>query len=287
MRFRLSLHLLTVAILGAAPAPAQTPQLTATITFGDSLTDNALLGFPFRFALYGADPIEAVFDQAAPPGANLTNYAVAGSRSDDILGQILRYANRFFAGTQPLATFISFEIGGNDFLSAWDRLAANPPGEDPVADGIVNEVLLNIANDFSLLWLAHPDAHFALWTVPDVSHTPLRWSQRGTVEGRNVRAHLARVNDILRSLNAVPNITVYDAESHVRTVTLTPPLVAGAPLVPPPATGNFADVFADPIHPTAVANALIANEIILGMNATWGLSIPIYAAPELAALARR
>ena len=51
-------------------------------------------------------------------------------------------------------------------------------------------------------------------------------------------------------------------------------------------TGVYAGLFADDIHPTAVANALVANEIIDVMNAKWGAGIPRYGDAELAALAR-
>ena len=43
--------------------------------------------------------------------------------------------------------------------------------------------------------------------------------------------------------------------------------------------------FADPIHPTAVVNGFVANEIILQMNQAFDDSVPFYSELELAEMA--
>jgi hypothetical protein len=54
---------------------------------------------------------------------------------------------------------------------------------------------------------------------------------------------------------------------------------------PTPTFGFATAQFADPIHPTAVVNGFVANEMILQMNLVFGDSVSFYDELELAAMA--
>jgi phospholipase/lecithinase/hemolysin len=274
------------ALLPALLATAQSVDFSQTVTFGDSLTHNWLLGLPFRTALYGDDPMEAVFDRGAVAGDRLTDYAIPGAASNSMLAQIGVYALRRHTGAQGRGTMFSFEIGGNDVLDGWSRLSANPPGVDPAADDVITRLIHRIGSDLVLLWTTHRSARFVVWTIPDITFTPRHWSDRNTTRGVNFRAHLARVNSLLRVLDMLPNVAVFDTEAFLRASATNPPVVLGRQLTGPPASGAYSDLFADSIHPTAVANALVANEIIGLMNARWGAGIQVYTEADLARLAR-
>lgn len=84
----------------------------------------------------------------------------------------------------------------------------------------------------------------------------------------------------------MPNIVVLDTAALIQDLASDPPVLGSQQLAGPPATGLFAGLFADDIHPTAVGNALAANGIIDLSNARRGAGIPEYADPELRALAR-
>lgn len=91
------------------------------MTFGDSLTHNRLLGFPFRTALFGDDPMEAVFDKGATSGDRLTSYAIAGSTSEVVRAQILAYALRYLAGRSAAATSSTRGACSAPTRLAWTR----------------------------------------------------------------------------------------------------------------------------------------------------------------------
>ena len=55
--------------------------------------------------------------------------------------------------------------------------------------------------------------------------------------------------------------------------------------VQPPAMGFPPAQFADPIHPTAIANGLVANEIIAALNNSLDDEIEYYSDEELASMA--
>jgi hypothetical protein len=65
-----------------------------------------------------------------------------------------------------------------------------------------------------------------------------------------------------------------------------PTIIRGVELKRPPQWDGWDYICADPYHPTAVSNALIANQMISDINFTTGANIPLYTEGELAALAR-
>jgi phospholipase/lecithinase/hemolysin len=258
------------------------------VTFGDSLTHNDLLGWYFGNPqdLYGNDPMQAAFNKAARSGDSLRNYAVAGSESQQVNVQINFYDLQRLLGNQRRANLIGYEIGGNDILNNIDLLARFGVGESPAADGVINQLLSNQMNQLSHLASTHPGGRAVLWNIPDVTYTPELFGSLTTQEIANVRAHIQRANEFINGLSSLPNVVVVDVYTMLGETVVNPPVIFGSPLVPPPAFGNYDHIFADSIHPTAVANAIIANEIIEAVNTKWGLNIPLYTEQELADLAR-
>lgn len=278
----LSLYLFAPAVYGQA-------DFTDTVTFGNSLTHNDLLGIVYGNPqdMYGMDPAEAVFEKGAIAGDELVNYAIAGSESDDIRYQIDLYEFFRLLQIQDKATLFGFEIGSNDILNNVNLLAAYAPGENPSADAVVDNIIDNLIQDLSRLRASHLEAQFVVWLIPDVTLTPDLWNDLFPDEVENVRAHIERVNRLIRGAgDRFYFLVAFDSFTAIQEVVFDPPVIFGYPLVPPPAYGDYDHLFADEIHPTAVSNALIANEIIMQINEEWNDFIPLYTEEELADLAR-
>lgn len=274
-------------LLLASPAQAFV-NFSRTVTFGDSLTHNEILGLASGRpqSLYGSDPMEAFFIKGSLPGDKLDSFAVAGSESQDMELQVLAYGAAVLGNLAERATLIQLEIGGNDFLNNMELLAASPPGLNPAADSVASGIVERMHRSFRLLRTTHPDAQFIIWTVPDVTVTPAALGRFGANDLANISAHVAAANRGISILGQEPNVAVVDLFGLSREFALNPPVILGRQLVPSPAFGDFDHVFADEIHPTAVGNAIIANEIIRTANGVFVDTIPLYSEAELAFLAR-
>lgn len=291
LRVRRNVLTLALAALvfaaGARTAAAQA-DFSAFVTFGDSLTHNEILASinDKPVALYGADPMEAVFDKGAVGGDDLGRYAIAGSESGDLSGQIGFY--EFFVGisSQDPATLVSIEAGANDMLNNFALLSTNPPGQNAQADAVMDSILDNLKDAFLRMRSNVPGVRFIVWTIPDLTLTPRYFGQVTQNQIDNIRAHLERVNRKIRRGANRPKVVVLDTDALIAQFVAAPPVLRGQPLDPPPAFCEFDDLFADDIHPTAVSNAILANETSLGINAKWGGTIPLYTEDELADLAQ-
>ena len=203
--------LATLLAFPATPARGQV-NFRTMVTFGDSLTHNDLLflvdGRPR--ALYGKDAMEAVFRKGAGPGDDLISYAIAGLESDDVQNEIYAYELARLFGFHREATLIGFEIGSNDVLRKVDLLAAHPPGENALADRVIDSLISNMRRDFEYLVLRHPNATFILWTIPDITLTPRLINDLSDRQRQNVREHVERVNRLIRSANQFRRIVVLD-----------------------------------------------------------------------------
>jgi hypothetical protein len=277
--------LLACAVL--APVGLGQVDLLDTVCFGDSLTHNDLLGLVYGNPqdMYGVDPMQAVFDKGAQVGDDLDSYAVGGSESDDVSIQVDLYLLNRLLGQADAATLFCFEIGANDILNNDPLLAAHPPGVDPAADAVIDDLIENIDDNLTKLWLTGSGADFVVWTIPDVTTTP-NLAHLGPEEAQNVRAHIERANAFIRSLEALPFVSVLDLYGLLQRMVAQPPYIYGHQLVTSPAFGNYNHIFADDLHLTAVVNARVANQIIINVNAKWGDQIPAYTLPEQAWLAR-
>lgn len=257
------------------------------VTFGDSLTHNDLLGWFYGKPqdLYGNDPMQAVYIKAASAGDRLDNYAVAGSHSAQVNSQINLYNFGRTLGIQPQADVIGYEIGGNNILANIDLLSEYGVGENATADAVIDRIISDQANQLSRLASSHPGGKAVLWTIPDITLTPQFYGLLTPRQIANVQAHTARANEFISSLTNLPNAVVIDLYALISSTVNNPPVIMGDALLPPPAMGAYDNIFADSIHPTAVSNAVLANEIIVTINAKWGLNIPLYSEQELAELA--
>ncbi|PQO45824.1 hypothetical protein C5Y93_11230 [Blastopirellula marina] len=290
LRSVISFACLTVAVV-LAPLQAAVAEVNTlrSTSFGDSLTDNEPLYLLFGTdpAIYGADPFEAMFDKAAYADDTLTNYAVVGSTSFDVLSQVRNYAQLRRSGQVAPATLVSLQGGGNDFLDTQNLLAfaSAAPGESPAVDRLAHDIEANLLKCLLLLErLDHPQ--FVLWTIPDVTLTPYVLSFGFTAhQQQNIRAHVAEVNSFIQLLDYAPGIAVMDIAGTLTAVTFAPPIVDGVQLQPTPAFGFPSAIFADPIHPTAVANAILTNDMIYAINEEFDDDIEIYSDTELGNLA--
>jgi hypothetical protein len=258
---------------------------TETVSFGNSLTHNDLLWIYYSNPpdLYEMDPMEAVFMKGASVGDVLTNYAVAGSESGDVSLQIDLYELMRLMGIQAKATLFSFEIGGNDILNNDNLLAAYAPGEDPSADAVIDNLISNMIDGVARLRSSHPGGQFVIWTIPDVTLTPALWYNLTPEEADNIRSHTDRVNRlVLLAANRFHFVVVLDTYWFIQYTVENPPVILGHQLVPSPAYGDYDNIFADDIHPTAVSNALMANFISFRINNKWNDDIPLYTQEELA-----
>lgn len=287
-----------IAILHAllsSTGVAETPRLDTShvCTFGDSLTDNDYLFTLFGTdpANYGVDPMEAFFAKAADGDDQLTNFAVLGSYSADVLAQVDFYVQQRKMGAIERASIVSVQAGGNDILDIVNNsanlflLASAAPGESQDADQVIRDINSNLFRSY--LKLRKPGrTKVILWTVPDVTLTPYYLSFGfSAAETENVRAHINRVNGLIRLLGLLRNTHVLDVNWILTESTFSPPVILGTIIQPTPAFGTPTDQFADPIHPTGVMNAIVANELIWQMNSRYQANIEMYSEVELAIIA--
>ena len=284
------------------------------VTFGDSLTDNDLLfllpppfGNVYGPIAFGQDPAEAFFSKAANPDDQLSSFAVLGSvsgRGDcsnpfeetcGVLSQVEKYVAMRKAGTIAPATFISLQAGGNDILDIENNfanlfaLASAAPNENWQIDLIIDEIKFNLFLSVAKLKLVD-HAPITVWTAPDVTLSPLVLSFWLTAEqSANVRAHVEELNEFIRSLETSKRtkLLVLDAGQVLTNNTFAPPEILGTPILPSivGAFGERTDQFADPIHPTAVINAILANELIDKVNNALKSDVQKYSELELAIIA--
>ena len=270
-------------LLGLSGTTLAQVNFSEVVTFGDSGTDNQPLG-GFN-PLYGADPIEAVFMKGAGDGARLSNYAVFGCESKDLIWQVIWYYLSVLGKNQEPATLISIQIGGNVFARHFSQLAVYGPGEDAATDAVVDELIMNLARAINWLYIWHPNARFVVWTLGDPTCSPRMCSLAGTQYQANLQAHCRRVNEFILWLNIWHSVVIVDTERILSEWVVNGISVCGQPLAMPPAFGALDHLFADSGHPTAVGNALLANEIIHVLNNEFGASSPVYQEQELASLA--
>lgn len=258
-----------------------------SVSFGDSLTDNDLLFllFPNDPAVYGADPFEAAFNKAAIGNDELTNYAILGSTSANVLEQVKAYGEMRRQRLVKSSTFASVQAGGNDMIDNLLAFASAPPGANAEVDFLALRIKVNIIESVVRLLWRDRRADVVVWTVPDITQIPAVLAAGLPAPAlANVRAHIESINDCIRALNWSRRVAVLDAYAIMRDAVANPPTFFGMTLVGPPAFGSFDNIFADPIHPTAVSNAILANGIITAVNKKFHDNIPQYNNAELGAL---
>jgi len=286
------LTVVSMVLVSVATGQAQI-NTTQVYTFGDSLTDNEYLYLFFGTPpeIYGTDPMELAFDKAAGPGDQLTNFAVLGSRTSEVLDQIEEYERGRAAGEIPAATLVSLQACGNDLIDLQNSsanlflLASAAPGKNRAADKVIKDATKNLRSSIQLLQ-RQGRPQIVLWTTPDVSLSPYVLSLGFTDEQlQNIRAHNSKLNKAIRAMGRRKNIAILDVAELQQALTFQPPTILGVTILPTPWFGFATAQFADPIHPTAVMNGFVANEMIFQINCEFGDNVPFYDELELAEMA--
>jgi len=272
-------------LCGLATVTSAQADLSHVVTFGDSMTHNDLLwilsGVPQD--VYGADPMEAMFDKGKAPGDELSNYAVGGSLSDDLDAQLAAYFLELALGQVEAATLFGLEIGANDIRDERFLLASAAPQTNPAADAVIDRVIDAI--DDAVALVSAGGADIVLWTAPNITLAPDHATEFDPQGADNVRRHTRRLNSFIRSLAVLPQVAVFDLDRHTRILVPHPPTLFGHTLVTSPFYGDYDHIFADGIHLSAATNAILANGIIRALDAAFGSSIPTYTREEIADLA--
>jgi hypothetical protein len=94
----------------------------------------------------------------------------------------------------------------------------------------------------------------------------------GADEAALLSARIAAINEHIRTLAELPNVTLVDAHGAFVSLTAGATLVSGRPLGKTFGAGGAFSL--DGIHPSHTAHALIANLFIGAMNETLGMGIP-------------
>lgn len=182
---------------------------------------------------------------------------------------------------------MSIQAGANDFLDPANLavLSAAPPGKSDAADAIVNGIRQNLTQCLQSIRKID-QAQVVIWTVPDITLTPcgIYFGPAG-IGGENVRLHIERLNHFIRSRANRQQVAVLDVSSILTASIFMPPVISGVPLLPPPYFGTSDAIFADVLHPTAVANAIMANMLIIEANRTFDDEIPMYSEEEVSDMA--
>jgi hypothetical protein len=283
-------RLLLVVLICATPFVAAfgSVDFLHVVTFGDSMTHNDILwifsGAPR--AMYGNDPAEAVFLKGARPGDKLTNFAVAGTPSSKVEWEIAAYETQVRQGRIPPATLVNFQIGGQDLLDNIDLLMNNPPGTNPQADAVIDQLIANFLHAVNRIKSAGLGLKIVVWTIGDLSLTPRYFGKLTPQQVSNLEGHTERANRAIRELSIPDRLLVFDLYNIQQYFTVNPPVIAGFQIVGPPQFGLYWALFADSIHLTEVTNAILADVIIISMNDQWSSAIPEYTESELAQMAR-
>lgn len=283
--FLLAIGSLTISNHGVADAQVDTKHCVA---FGDSLTDNddVYLYFGTLPILYQEDPFEATFLKAKSQGDALTKFAVLGSKSSDVLTQVQYFSSLRRKGLIAPATLISLEAGGNDFLDVNNllTLASAAPGESELVDGLIDDIRFNLLRSIQTIRQTER-APIVLWTIPNLTFVPYTYNPAfdlDATELQNLDLHAREINQFIRALCQRRGLILMDMAKVLEESTYVPPVIAGTTILPAPFYGQQAMIFADPIHPTAVANGILANEMIDSLNQNLGDDIPLYSEAELA-----
>ena len=272
-----------------------------TYAFGDSLTHNDLVHIFFegaKFEDYGADPVEGLFNRCSKPGDKLYCYARMAAYSGAILKQVKKYERLRLKGKTPNGTFFSLEAGGNDLLYVHNlkRLASAGPGENARADATIDRIADDIREGIEILKRT-PNATIVVWTVPDITITPMvkdNWQNLELNETQlsNVRLHIQRLNREIKKMADDSQVNLLDTHSifnrlavestldqtgqllqvsmhqTVRRTAVNFPVIACSLKTVekvnarPNTKSTPVELFADIVHPNAAVNEVVTQELV-------------------------
>src|SRR5262245_28837677 len=252
MRLIRSTKLLLLAVLICAIPPATafgSVDFSHVVTFGDSMTHNDILWIFFGAppAMYGNDPAESVFLKGARPSDKLTNFAVAGTPSSRVEWEIAAYETQVKQGHIPPATLVNFQIGGQDLLDNVDLLVSAPPGANPQADAVIDQLIANYVHAVNRIKSAGTELKLVVWTIPDVTLTPRFFGKFTPQQVANINGHVDRANQVIRGLRIPDRLLIFDLYSIEQYFIANPPVIAGFQIVGPPQFGLYWAFFADSV----------------------------------------
>lgn len=243
------------ALVGLATPPAAAVSFDTVVSLGDSLTKAQTNAFPWV---------------ARQLGVPLHNVAVNGATTTSLVADQLDLA----VALDP--TFAFIWIGGNDIKN------------DPIdfAKGLFDPWIANFETALDALLATGADVITA--NLFDVGLAPwiYQYVPNPTPEflaglDERTREWNARI-EAAAAARGVPVVNVYSLFEAMAAGDVT---VAGSPFLLAPSRGTSMHLFADTMHPSLVARAIIANQIIDTMNAEYGLSIARIPESQLAEIA--
>lgn len=230
-------------------------QFNNVVSLGDSLFDDNL----------GNRSPVAAEHVARQMGVPWTNYARSGATSDAMLakGQHTMAASNFGAGDLALLW-----VGGNDFFYQASLPIALWGSWQPELHSALGNV------ETALSTLRGAGMEVVLFNLPDMSHVPIVDLAATNILGRRDRwldayadlsAEWAAQLQELGAEYGAPLVDVYGMFNE-RLADPDAFSILGRPVNLGPDFGGQFDIFADPIHPSAYIQGLIANEAISVIN---------------------
>lgn len=258
--------ILPIAALALCPSLAGAATFDQVVALGDSLTKAQTNGFPRAMARMGQP---------------FTNLAVNGATSDTLLDDQLGPA----LALDP--TFAFVWIGGNDikndYWGVYDEQAATLLGNvTTTVDALLSSgATVVMANYFDY---GLPPWIYDLAVEEFGSLTPEVLAQLAPV--------LDEIDELTRTLNGelqaiadargIPVVDIYTLFEDMASCSYT---IGGQCFILAPEDGTGMHLWNDSMHPSIVARAVIANEIMAVLNEEYGVAVNPYSEAELAAIA--
>jgi phospholipase/lecithinase/hemolysin len=204
------------------------------------------------------------------------DWARAGATSETMIQNQLPGLAAQVANGQIM--FASIFIGGNDFL---DFLAAAQSGAIPPADipaalvATTAQLETNYVTAVDTLLAASPTVRVAVWTLPDVSLTPLAQQEAAGNPAAEallqaVSQATAQFNTLVESLAANPRVALVDLATVANQTAGNPigliPFGGQIINVKVPSNDYHSFFLADNLHVGTVAQGIIADEFVLALE---------------------
>ncbi len=212
------------------------------------------------------------------------NWALSDATSEDMVANQLPGLTAQVASGQ--VHFASILIGGDDFLDLLGSAATGGIQPDQFAADVAqttSQLITNVETSVSTLLAANPNVDVAVWTLADVTQTPLvRDAAAANPDGpaalHAVSQGIAKFNSTVTALaNSNPRVALVDlaaaaaAENSSPTGTYT---VAGQTISLSTVGNNYHDFYlADGLHVGTVAQGTVADLFINAIDTKFGARV--------------